>query len=120
MRLPLAFAALLLLNAPAIALEPLSADGDWTCELGTEVLGGLNVDGESYRYTRPDGRKRAGDLALYLDGVTYNIESGVLNDEFGLTQIRYADDGGVDKLTLSSGDLAELTTVGTCFRPEPS
>ena len=120
MRLPLAFAALLLLTAPAIALEPMPADGDWACELGAKVLGGFNVDGESYRYTRPDGRKRGGDLALYLDGVTYDIESGVLKDEFGVTQIRYGDDGGVDKLTLSSGDLADMAAVGTCFRPEPS
>ena len=106
------------LSAPALALEPQYADGDWECDLGTEKLGGLNIDGESYRFTRPDGRKRAGDLALYLDGVTYDIESGVLRDEFGLAQISFGDEGGADNLTLATAD-AEPNAVGMCFRPAP-
>jgi hypothetical protein len=104
---------------PALALDPQYADGDWDCELGTATLGVLNIDGESYRFTRPDGRKRAGDLALELDGVTYYIESGVLRDEFELTNISYGDEGGVDNLTLSTGDLADLKSVGVCMRPKP-
>ena len=108
-----------LVATPALALDPQYADGDWDCELGTETLGGLNIDGESYRFTRPDGRKRAGDLALELDGVTYYIESGVLRDEFSLTNIAYGDEGGVDNLTLSTGDLGDLKSVGVCMRPKP-
>ena len=107
------------LGAPALALEPQYADGDWDCDLGTEKLGGINIDGESYRFTRPDGRKRAGDLALELDGVTYYIESGVLRDEFGLSQIQYGDEGDIPNLTLSSGDFAKATAVGFCVRPQP-
>jgi hypothetical protein len=106
------------LTASALALEPQYADGDWECDLGTEKLGGLNIDGESYRFTRPDGRKRAGDLALELDGVTYHIESGVLRDEFGLAEISFGDEGGADNLTLATGD-AEPNAVGMCFRPAP-
>jgi hypothetical protein len=118
MRLLLPALLTLSLAAPAQALEPQFADGDWTCDLGTDRLGGLNIDGESYRFTRPDGRKRAGDLALYLDGVTYNIESGVLRDEFGLAQISFGDEGGADNLTLATAD-AEPNAVGMCFRPAP-
>src|SRR5262245_32056235 len=116
MRMLPALVVLSALAAPASALEPQYADGDWDCTVGTEVLGGLNIDGESYRYTRPDGRKRAGDLAAYLDGVTYDIESGVLKDEFGLGQIAYGDEGGADNLTLSDADAA---AVGFCVRPKP-
>lgn len=106
------------LAAPALALEPQDADGDWECDLGTEKLGSLNIDGESYRFTRPDGRKRAGDLALYLDGVTYDIESGVLRDEFGLAEISFGDEGGADNLTLATAN-PEPNAVGMCFRPQP-
>jgi len=118
MRSILPLAVLVMLSAPALALEPQYADGDWDCDLGKEKLGGLNIDGESYRFTRPDGRKRAGDLALYLDGVTYDIESGVLRDEFGLAQISFGDEGGADNLTLATAD-AEPNAVGMCFRPAP-
>ena len=109
----------LLIATPALALDPMPADGDWDCELRTETLGGINIDGESYRFTRPDGRKRAGDLALELDNVTYYVESGVLREEFGLTNIAYGDEGGVDNLTLSTGDLGALRSVGVCMRPMP-
>ena len=118
MRVLLPFLIALSLTVPALALEPQYADGDWECDLGTEKLGGLNIDGESYRFTRPDGRKRGGDLALYLDGVTYDIESGVLRDEFGLAQISFGDEGGADNLTLATAD-PEPNAVGMCFRPEP-
>jgi hypothetical protein len=117
--LPLLFAGLIA-STPALALEPQYADGDWDCDLGTEKLGGLNIDGESYRFTRPDGRKRAGDLALELDGVTYYVESGVLRDEFGITDIAYGDEGGADNLTLSTGNLGSLTAAGFCLRPKAS
>lgn len=115
--LPLAIA--LSLCTPALALEPMPADGDWDCDIGIDKLGGLNIDGESYRFTRPDGRKRAGDLALYLDGVTYDIESGVLKDEFSILQIQYADEGGADDLILASGDFAAPSPVGGCVRVTP-
>jgi hypothetical protein len=111
-------ALLFALSAPALALEPQYADGDWDCDLGKDKLGGLNIDGESYRFTRPDGRKRAGDLALNLDGVTYNIESGVLRHEFGLAEISFGDEGGADNLTLATA-ASEPNTVGMCFRPQP-
>lgn len=115
--LPLAIA--LSLTAPALALDPMPADGDWDCDIGIDKLGGLNIDGESYRFTRPDGRKRAGDLALYLDGVTYDIESGVLKDEFSILQIQYVDEGGADDLILASGDFAAPSPVGGCVRVTP-
>ena len=118
MRLLLPALLTLSLSAPALALEPQLADGDWNCDLGTEKLGDLNIDGESYRFTRPDGRKRAGDLALSLDGVTYDIESGVLRDEFGLAQISFGDEGGADNLTLATA-APEPNAVGMCFRPQP-
>ncbi len=113
--LPLILAGLML-TTPALALDPMPADGDWDCDLGTEKLGGINIDGESYRFTRPDGRKRAGDLALEMDNVTYYVESGVLRDEFALTQIQHVDEGGADDLILSSGDLDAMTMVGGCVR----
>ena len=115
--LPLAIA--LSLTAPALALDKMSADGDWDCDLGIDKLGSINIDGESYRFTRPDGRKRAGDLALELDNVTYYVESGVLREEFGLNQIQYVDEGGADDLVLSSGDFAAPTPVGGCVRVVP-
>lgn len=119
MRVVLPLLTVLSLTAPALALEPMPADGDWDCDLGIEKLGGINIDGESYRFTRPDGRKRAGDLALELDDVTYYIEGGVLRDEFGLNQIQYVDEGGADDLILSSGDFAAPTPVGGCVRATP-
>jgi hypothetical protein len=119
MRIILPLAIALCLTVPVLALEPMPADGDWDCDIGTEKLGGINIDGESYRFTRPDGRKRAGDLALELDDVTYYIESGVLRDEFGLNQILYVDEGGADDLVLSSGDFAAPTPVGGCVRVAP-
>jgi hypothetical protein len=119
MRILLSTIVALSLTAPTIALEPMPADGDWDCDLGIEKLGGINIDGESYRFTRPDGRKRAGDLALELNDVTYYIETGVLREEFGLNQIEYVDEGGADDLILSSGDFAAPTPVGGCVRVKP-
>jgi hypothetical protein len=119
MRLLQLILAISIVATPALALDRMPADGDWDCDLGTEKLGGINIDGESYRFTRPDGRKRAGDLALELDNVTYYIETGVLRDEFSLTNIAFGDEGGVDNLTLSSGDLGALKSVGVCMRPTP-
>lgn len=116
MRVLLPLVLALSLMAPALALEPMPADGDWDCQLGVEPLGSINIDGESYRFTRPDGRKRAGDLALYLDGVTYDIESGVLKDEFSILQIQYIDEGGADDLVLAAGDFAAPSPVGGCMR----
>ena len=117
MRRILPIALLCALSAPALALEPMPADGDWNCELGDEVMGGLNIDGESYRFTRPDGRKRAGDLAIDLYGVTYVIESGVLRDEFGLAEISFGDEGDIPALTLATS-APEPNAVGMCFRPD--
>jgi hypothetical protein len=100
------------ISAPALALEPMPADGDWMCDV-RDVLFRMTIEGETYLFTDP--ASPGGDLALYLDGVTYDIESGVLKDQIGLLQIQYGDEGGADNLSLSSAD----ASIGWCFRPKP-
>lgn len=105
------------LSAPTFALERQLADGDWNCSVGGPEVGSINIDGESYRYTRLDGRKRAGDLALELDGTTYYVESGVLRDELEITGIRFEMSNGEESLMLSSGDADRMFDLGFCLRP---
>jgi len=115
MRRILPIALLCALSAPALALEPMPADGDWMCDV-RDALFRMTIEGETYLFTNP--ASPGGDLALYLDGVTYDIESGVLRDQFGLAQISFGDEGGADNLTLATAD-AEPNAVGACFRPQP-
>lgn len=116
MRRILLTCAVFAFSTPALALVQI-ADGDWDCSIGEERFGGINIDGESYRFTDLAGRKYGGDVAAELDGVSYYVESGTLRDDAGLTNLIYEENGGGPTLVLYTGDLGALERVGACTRP---
>ena len=115
MRIALPLFLALSLASPALALEPMPADGEWMCDVRDVILR-IEIEGETYRYTNPV--LPGGDLALYLDGVTYDVVSGPLRDRMQVTQIKYDKDLGEESLVLSTGDLDALTWIAACFRIE--
>lgn len=112
----LLIAAAIAVPTAALALEQ-PADGDWFCGTGTEDLGALTIAGESYGFTDLADIRHEGELAAWLDGITYDVTTGILHDVHKVAALVYDAAEGTESLTLLTGDGAELVPSGmTCER----